>query len=144
MGTGEYYLIGPGTTAGAVMEELKLPETLLGVDVIRDKKIVKLDCSEWDLLEIMGERSAKLVIGLTGGQGYLLGRGNQQVSPAVLRKIGKENIIVVSVNSKIIDLEGRPLLIDTGDEGMNRALEGYYRIKVGYGSDIMYRVSAGQ
>ena len=143
MAEGEYYLVGPGTTAGAVMEELKLAETLLGVDVIRDKKIVKLDCNEKELLNIL-DNSAKLVIGLTGGQGYLLGRGNQQISPEVLRRIGKENIIIVSVNSKIIDLEGRPLLIDTGDESMNRALEGYYRIKVGYGSDIMYRVSAGQ
>jgi predicted polyphosphate/ATP-dependent NAD kinase len=153
MTEGVYYLIGPGTTAGAVMEALELPNTLLGVDVIRDKKIVRLDCSEKDLLDILDSpdisgltdgRSAKLVIGLTGGQGYLLGRGNQQISPAVLRKIVKENIIVVSVNSKIIDLQGRPLLIDTGDESMNRSLAGYYRIKIGYDSDIMYRVSAGQ
>ena len=152
MTEGAYYLIGPGTTAGAVMEELNLPKTLLGVDVIRDRKVVRLDCSEKDLLDILdssdipdlpGGRSAKLVIGPTGGQGYLLGRGNQQISPEVLRRTGRENIVVVSVNSKIIDLQGRPLLVDTGDEIMNRSLEGYYRIKVGYGSDLMYRVSAG-
>jgi predicted polyphosphate/ATP-dependent NAD kinase len=142
MREGEYYLIGPGTTTGAVMEVLGLPNTLLGVDVIRDKKLVRKDCSEKDILELLDPCIGKLVITPTGGQGYLLGRGNQQISPAVLEKIGKENIIVISVNSKIIDLKGSPLYIDTGSESMDRKLAGYYRIRVGYGSCIMYNVSA--
>jgi predicted polyphosphate/ATP-dependent NAD kinase len=143
MQEGEYYLIGPGTTTGAVMEELKLPNTLLGFDVIKDKKVIKSDCNERDILGILGDRYGKLVITPTGGQGYLLGRGNQQISPEVLRKIGKENIVILSANSKIIELQGSPLLIDTGDESMNQSLAGYYRIKVGYGINIMYKVSAG-
>lgn len=154
MEKGKYYLIGPGTTAGAVMEVLGLPNTLLGVDVIRDKALIKADCNERDLLNILGGRTGKwgggvgvgagkLVIAPTGGQGYLLGRGNQQISPEVLGRIGKENMIIISVNSKIIDLKGSPLLVDVGDESMNRTLEGYYRIKVGYDMDLMYRVSAG-
>ncbi|HML38838.1 MAG TPA: ATP-NAD kinase family protein [Bacillota bacterium] len=165
MEKGKYYLIGPGTTAGAVMEALGLPNTLLGVDIIRDKALVKADCGEKDILDILGdeigqredkasyreggvdagngEGTGKLVIAPTGGQGYLLGRGNQQISPEVLRRIGKENIIILSVNSKIIDLQGSPLLVDVGDEAMNRKLEGYYRVKVGYGVDIMYRISEG-
>lgn len=154
MEKGKYYLIGPGTTAGAVMEVLGLPNTLLGVDVIKDKALIKADCSEKDVLDILGDGTSKwggkadtgigkLVIAPTGGQGYLLGRGNQQISPDVLRRIGKENMIILAVNSKIIDLQGSPLLVDVGDESINNRLEGYYRIKVGYGTDLMYRVSAG-
>lgn len=143
MKAGEFYIIGPGTTPAAVMEELGLPNTLLGVDVIKDKALVKQDCNEQDLLAILGEGSGKLILTPTGGQGYLLGRGNQQISAAVLQKIGKENIVVISTNSKIIELRNRPLFIDIGNESMNQKLAGYYRIKVGYGTDLVYRVSAG-
>ncbi len=143
MQEGESYLIGPGTTTGAIMKELNLPNTLLGVDVIKDKALVKQDCNERDLLDILGEGTGKLILTPTGGQGYLLGRGNQQISAAVLQKIGKENIVVISTNSKIIELRNRPLLIDTGKESMNQKLAGYYRIKIGYGMDLIYKVSTG-
>lgn len=144
MEAGVYYLVGPGTTAAAVMEKLNLPNTLLGVDVVRDGKLVKGDCNERDLLEILGDGSGKLIITPTGGQGYLLGRGNQQISPAVLERIGKENVIIIAVNSKIIELQGRPFLIDTGDESMDQRLSGYYRIKIGYGLCIMHKVTGGK
>jgi len=143
MQTGEYYIIGPGTTTGVIMEELNLPNTLIGVDVIKDKKLIRQDCNEKVILDLLRERSAKLILTPTGGQGYLLGRGNQQISAEVLGKIGKENIIIISTNSKIIELHGRPLFIDTGNESMDQSLAGYYRIKVGYGTFIMYKVSSG-
>lgn len=138
-----YYLIGPGTTTRAIMDELNLPNSLLGVDIIKDKKLVKLDGNENDIIKTLGNHKGKLVITPTGGQGYLLGRGNQQISPQVIKKIGKENIIVISHNTKIIDLRGTPLLVYTGDESTDRNLEGYYRVKVGYGMDLMHRVSCG-
>lgn len=139
---GIYYLIGPGTTTRAIMEELHLPNTLLGVDIIKDKTIVKLDCNEKDILSILGDNEGKLIITPTGGQGYLLGRGNQQISHRVLKKIGKDNILIISTNSKIIELKGNPLLIYTGDEATDRDFAGYYRVKTGYGIDIMYRVGS--
>lgn len=139
-----YYLIGPGTTTAAVMAELDLPNTLLGVDVVRSGKLIKGDCSEKDLLQLLNGGSGKLVITPTGGQGYLLGRGNQQISPAVLERIGKDNIIILAADSKIISLQGRPMFIDTGDAGMDQELTGYYRIKTGYGSSIMYQVTDGK
>lgn len=145
MEAGAYYLIAPGTTTRAVMEGIGLPNTLLGVDVIKDRILVKPDCNEKDLLDILGEQpeySAKLIITPTGGQGYLLGRGNQQLSPAVLKKIGRQNMIILSPNSKLISLRGKPLLIDTGEEELNRILDGYYRIKIGYGEDVVYRAEA--
>ena len=141
---GVYYVIGPGTTTRAIMEELNLPNSLLGVDIIRDRKIVKLDCNESDILDIDLERVCKLVIAPTGGQGYLLGRGNQQISSRVISRIKKENIIIISSNSKIIELRGNPLFVYTGDPAVDKYLEGYYRIKVGYGNDLIYKVSGGE
>lgn len=141
MEEGIYYLIGPGTTTRAIMEELDLPNTLLGVDIIKDKTIVKLDCNEKEILSILGDNEGRLIITPTGGQGYLLGRGNQQISPMVIDRIGKDNIIIISSNAKIIPLQGNPLLVYTGDEATDRYLTGYYRIKVGYENDIMYKVT---
>ncbi|HAE92684.1 MAG TPA: ATP-NAD kinase [Tissierella sp.] len=136
-----YYIIGPGTTTRAIMEALNLPSTLLGVDIVKDKKIIKLDCNEEDILNILADKKGRLIITPTGGQGYLLGRGNQQISPKVLKIIGKDNILIISPNSKIVDLRGNPLLIYTGDETTDKKLAGYYRIKVGYKMDIIYKVS---
>ncbi|MBU5439254.1 ATP-NAD kinase family protein [Tissierella sp. MSJ-40] len=140
---GVYYIIGPGTTTRAIMEGLNLPYTLLGVDIIKDKKLIKSDCSEKDILQIVSNSKSKLIITPTGGQGYLLGRGNQQISDKVIKKIEKENIYIISSNRKIVELGGKPLLIYTGDKDIDLMLEGYYRVKVGYGIDIMYRVSKG-
>ncbi len=136
-----YYIIGPGTTTRAIMETLNLPSTLLGVDIVKDKKVIKLDCNEEDILNILDDNKGRLIITPTGGQGYLLGRGNQQISPKVLKIIGKDNILIIAPNSKIVDLRGNPLLIYTGDETTDKKLAGYYRIKVGYKMDIIYKVS---
>lgn len=135
-----YYIIGPGTTTRAIMNELELPNSLLGVDIIKDKQVLKLDCNEREILNIIENKRVKLIITPTGGQGYLLGRGNQQISSRILKCVEKENIIIISPNSKIIALQGNPLLVYTGDLDTDRYLTGYYRVKIGYGMDIMYRV----
>lgn len=143
MEKGTCYIIGPGTTTRAIMQALSLPYTLLGVDVVMNSKIMKKDASERDLLNFVNQYPSKLIITLTGGQGYLLGRGNQQISGDVVKKIGKENIIIVSTNRKIIELRGKPLLVYTGDKMADQMLKGYYRVKVGYGREMMYGVETG-
>lgn len=136
-----YYIIGPGTTTRTIMEILNLPFTLLGIDIVKNKKIVGLDLSEKEILKHINKAPSKLIITPTGGQGYLLGRGNQQLSSEVINKIGKENIIIISTTSKIIELKGKPLLVYTGDKKTDEMLKGYYRVKVGYGIEKMYCVS---
>ena len=87
------YIMGSGSTVGAVMEEMGLENTLLGVDLVEDQALVGQDLTAQQLLELTKERETKLVITLIGGQGHIFGRGNQQLSPALIKAIGRDNII---------------------------------------------------
>lgn len=135
-----YYIIGPGTTTRAVLEELNLQYTLLGVDIVQNKKLIKKDATENDIINIINSSKAKLVITPTGNQGYLFGRGNQQISPMVIRKIGKNNIIVLATKDKLSQLSGQPLWIDTYDSKLNNELSGYIRVTVGYKEIAIYQI----
>jgi len=137
------YVLGAGTTIRAIMERLGLAGSLLGIDVVLDRSILARDATEERLLEILdGNRlPIQLVVTPIGGQGYIFGRGNQQLSPVVLRRIGKNNIMIVSTPGKLAALAGRPLLVDTGDRALDRDLSGYYRVVTGVRQSSMYRVS---
>ena len=135
-----FYIIGPGTTTRPIMDNLNLPNTLLGVDVILNKKLVVSDAAEKDLLGITKCNKTKLVITPIGGQGYLFGRGNQQISPEVLRNLGKENIIVAATKQKISELHGKPFLVDTGEDSVDDMLGGYIRVITGYKESMIYRI----
>ena len=139
MENGRLYVMGPGTTIGAIMEHLGLQNTLLGVDVVRDRALVAGDVSEGELLELIGDGGATIVVAVIGGQGYILGRGNQQLSPAVVRRVGKDNITVVATREKLTSLGGSPLLVDTGDRALDESLSGYWRVVTGYREFAMYR-----
>lgn len=136
------YLLGPGTAPRAIAERLGLPKTLLGVDVISAGQAPALDVGERRILELIENRDAKIIVTPIGGQGFLLGRGNQQISPRVLRQVGKDNLIVVSLPHKLDELRGRPLLVDTGDASLDDLLSGYIEVVSGYHERIIYRVVA--
>jgi predicted polyphosphate/ATP-dependent NAD kinase len=143
MEEGRTYLIGPGSTTAAIMEALGLPNTLLGVDAVRDSELLASDADEEKLLALLDAcpGSASIVLTVIGGQGHIFGRGNQQFSPAVIRRVGRDNIVPVAAKSKITQLQGRPLLVDTNDPELDRELCGYYSILTGYDDHILYRVA---
>ncbi|WP_417761616.1 ATP-NAD kinase family protein [Shewanella sp.] len=137
----ELFIMGSGSTVAAIMEDLCLPNSLLGVDLVQDKQLIASDLTAKQLLEASKDQPTKLVITLIGGQGHILGRGNQQLSPALIRQIGKDNIIIVATKTKLKALEGRPLIVDSGDPELDAELCGYYRIVTGYRDYVMYRVA---
>jgi predicted polyphosphate/ATP-dependent NAD kinase len=136
-------LFGPGTTTAAVLERLGLEPTLLGVDAVRGGRLLAADVAERELLGLLeAAPAALLVLAPVGGQGFLLGRGNQQLSPPVLRRLGSENLRIVATESKLAGLGGRPLLVDSGDPELDRELSGFKRVLVGPRRSVVYRVEA--
>lgn len=136
-----FYVMGSGTTVQAVMEQLGLPNTLLGVDLIRNRELVGSDLTAQQLLDLIGVQPAKIVITVIGGQGHIIGRGNQQLSPELLRLVGRENLIVIATKTKLKALEGRPLVVDSGDPALNHELAGLIRVITGYRDAVLYRVA---
>lgn len=147
----ELFVMGSGSTVAAIMEELGLDNTLLGVDLIQEQELLASDLNATQLLQHIRQASTepvstklpaiKLVITLIGGQGHIFGRGNQQLSPDVIREIGRENIIIVATKSKLKDLNGKPLIADTGDDQLNAELAGLIPVVTGYHDRVLYPVS---
>jgi len=139
------YLVSAGTTTKAVMDKLNVKGTLLGIDAVKNKRLISADLNESAILELMARESGtafKIIITIIGRQGYIFGRGNQQLSPAVIRKVGKENIILIATVNKILSLDEEPFLVDTGDQELDKELEGYIRVTTGFGKQHIYKVSA--
>lgn len=137
------YVLGPGTTTRAIALSLNLDSTLLGVDAILGGRLVGQDLNERQLLALLEDAGrARVVVGVIGGQGYIFGRGNQQIGPQVIRRVGREGIIVVATVAKLLSLARRVLLVDTGDPELDRELEGFMRVVVGAEEETLFRVEA--
>ncbi len=137
------YIVGPGSTTAGIMDELGLDNTLLGIDAVCGGRQLGKDLSAHALEKLCQEQAGEVVIIVTaiGGQGHILGRGNQQISPAVIRRAGPQNLWVVATKTKLTELDSRPLLVDTNDRELDLAMEGYVRVITGYRNSVLYRVS---
>lgn len=133
---------GPGTTTASILERIGAESTLLGVDVLDGHELVAQDVDERRLLELVVDRPARVVVTPVGGQGFLFGRGNQQISAAVLRRLGRANVVPVATEHKLRSLGGRPFYVDTGDEEVDALLTGYLPVVTGYRRRAVYRVAA--
>lgn len=137
----EVYLIGAGSTTKAITERLNVDGSLLGIDAIKNKKLLGKDLREDDIKKLTNNEIVNLLITPIGGQGFIFGRGNQQLSSKILNQINKKKIIVVSAKEKLNSLMGKKLLIDTGDEIVNKHLKGYYKVLTGYHEFTFYPAS---
>ncbi|HKI74471.1 MAG TPA: ATP-NAD kinase family protein [Pseudomonadales bacterium] len=134
------YFIGSGSTTASINEALGIPGTLLGVDVVKDGKLVLTDARASQLAEFAGQNSCHIVVTPIGGQGHIFGRGNQQFTPEVIRAVGSKNITVISTKSKLEAMSARPLIVDTGDAALDEELAGMWRVVTGYEDAVLYRV----
>lgn len=107
------YIVAPGTTTRTIADLIDQKKTLLGVDIIENKKIVAFDVNEKQILTAIKGKKAHIIVTPIGGQGFIFGRGNQQISANVIRKIGIEEITVIATKSKLDRLPS--LRVDTGD-----------------------------
>jgi len=143
------FIIGSGSTTAFVMAELGLNNTLLGVDIIIDQILYAVDVTEADVFKAISvfDGISKLVITLIGGQGHIFGRGNQQLSPRIIRAIiaqpgGRDNIMILATKAKLTALANKPLISDTGDVTLDQELSGFMVVTTGYKDHVLYPLSS--
>ncbi|MFT4297417.1 MAG: NAD(+)/NADH kinase [Micropruina sp.] len=135
------YFLGPGSTMAALASLLGVATTPLGVDVVRDGELLLADASAPDLLRFADESPCHAVITSIGGQGFLLGRGNQQYSTEVLRRLAEPKLLIGATTAKLLGVGG-PLLIDTGDPELDAELAGHLRVTTGAQDTALVRAVA--
>ena len=127
------FLFGSGGTIDYIARKIGLDNTLLGIDAVYDKKLVGDDLNEEGILKLLETyHKAKVILSPIGAQGFILGRGNLQLSPRVIKKIGITNIIIISTPSKLASTPA--IRVDTGDEKLDRLFveKEFMMVVVGY------------
>lgn len=140
MREGTVYLLGPGSTTAHVARAIGQDKTPLGVDAYLDGKVIGLDLSEQDILRLFqGHDVVNIVVTPIGSQGFIFGRGNQQISQKVVRSVGVENIVVIATPTKVRDT---PILrVDTGDPLLDSELRKPVKVLTGYRRRKLMRVA---
>ncbi|MCP4763527.1 MAG: ATP-NAD kinase family protein [archaeon] len=128
-----YYIIGPGTTTKTITDILNENKTLLGVDLLKNKKTIGMDLNEQDLLKKIDGKAVKMIVTPIGRQGFVFGRGNLQITGKVIEKVGYKNIIIICTKYKFSTIPNGILRIDSRDPEVDNKLRGMYRILVNYG-----------
>lgn len=134
-------VIGPGATMLALKVKLGGSGTLLGVDVFAHGALAGTDVNEEKLWELCAYEAPRLVLGVIGGQGFLLGRGNQQISARIVRRAKLPPIVLASA-TKLAALPGGRMLVDSGDEQLDAQMTGHIAVRTGPRRSMMMRVVA--
>lgn len=142
MDPGLLYVLGPGSTTWAVKQMLGRGGSLLGVDAYADGELVRSDVTAAELERLIADRAVRALVSCIGGQGHIFGRGNQQFSAEIVRRIGRKAISVLATPAKLGALGGRPLIADLGDAAAAAEMTGYVEVVNGYRSKGFYRCEA--
>ncbi|WP_111640437.1 ATP-NAD kinase family protein [Marinimicrobium alkaliphilum] len=136
------YIVGPGSTTQVFMRELGQEGSLLGVDLLHQQALIARDVTAQAIRDAMDEHvgPVKIIVTAIGGQGHIIGRGNQQLAPDILVRVGRENLMVLATREKILALDGRPLLIDSNDPQLDKAWRGFLPVITGYHERVLYPV----
>lgn len=140
MADGVLHVIGPGTSAGAVSRAMGLVPSLLGVDAVLGGRRVAREATAAELTALAGDLPVRLILGVTGRQGFLLGRGNQQIGPDLIRRAGRGGLTILATEDKLAALDTPRLWVDTGDPGLDADLAGFVRVQTGAARFTMMRI----
>ncbi len=131
MKAGVFHVIGPGHSAKQVLNALGLQGALLGIDLVKDGRLAGSDLSAGQLSSLCASGPVRIVVGVTGGQGFVFGRGNQQIATDVIGKAGREGLVIIAGRRKLATFTDARLLVDTGDAALDAALAGHFRVRCG-------------
>ena len=107
------YIFGPGGSTNRILKSLGLSLSPKGVHAIIDGHCIGEDIGEAEIAQLVARNSeCELIVGVIGGQGYLFGRGNQQLSSAVIEAIGWSHIYVLASAEKLLELMPTELHMD--------------------------------
>ncbi|MCH1523893.1 MAG: NAD(+)/NADH kinase [Candidatus Thalassarchaeaceae archaeon] len=125
---------GSGGTLRTISNMIGFQGTVLGIDASIGSQQIGTDLNEKQLLNLLSTHTGEVTLLLSpmGGQGFLIGRGNLQLSPDVLRKIDIVNILGVVTPAKLLSV--RRLRIETGDVYLDQkfAEKKYLKVLQGY------------
>jgi predicted polyphosphate/ATP-dependent NAD kinase len=136
------YVLGCGETMRRIKSRLGGQGTLLGVDVALGGRLIATDVDEARLLRLTANTPTHVIVSVTGGQGFIFGRGNQQIGARLLGRIGRDAVTIVTGQRKLTDLDPSCLRVDTGDPAVDAMLAGYARVQTAPGRSMMMRIAA--
>lgn len=142
MTPGTVYVLGCGQTMRLIKRRLGGEGTLLGVDVALDGRLIATDVDAARLMRLIAQAPAHVIVGVTGGQGFVFGRGNQQIAAPALARVGRDGVTIVTSEAKLTALDPACLHVDTGDPAVDAMLSGYMRVHTAPGRSMMMRVAA--
>ncbi|HEY7773064.1 MAG TPA: ATP-NAD kinase family protein [Marinagarivorans sp.] len=139
---GALIIWAPGSTTLGVLREWGHEGTLLGVDVLLPSKLLVKDVDALQLHALLAQHAGPIELVLTaiGGQGHIIGRGNQQISAELLSRIGRDHMHVIATRTKLKSLQGRPLLLDSGSPELDSEWSGLISVIAGYNDLLLYPV----
>jgi predicted polyphosphate/ATP-dependent NAD kinase len=140
MENGVLYILGPGSTVKTINDILGIEGMLLGVDLVLNRKMLYSDANEKKILEEISKRQARIIVSPIGRQGFIFGRGNQQISSPVLKRLGRESVTIVSTREKIEGIQ--VLRVDTGDSEADALFKGTLKVLVDYNIFKVMRVES--
>ena len=137
------YILGSGGTLKHLKSALGIAKpTLLGVDVWYKGELLHHDTHEQQLFELVQKyKKVQILLSVIGGQGIVLGRGNQQISARVIEAVGVDALQFISTQTKLLALNGRPLSVDSGSDDLNKRLSGFHKIICGYEDFVLYEIT---
>lgn len=126
---GTTYVLGPGGTLQEIKSALGIEGSPLGVDVWRADQdggtLLVKDGSEKEILNALGETN-KVIVSPIGGQGFVFGRGNHQISPAVIEE---SEVEIVASKDKLDEID--VLRVDLDSPAVEEKVRGWHKVRIG-------------